>query len=1665
MRKGNDITIYSQDILTSIKQIHINGGPITFWKWVDNKTIGVVTQESVYHVTVDNNTNSQTAAEKIFDRTNNPTRKVQILNYYIANDKKWYMLCGLSVTQNKEICGVLQVYSSEKKTSQMIDSPASCYIQQKIGSSNEPSTLLVCIKKGQDTRYNFAVLELSTQTKAFARQTQFIIDNKDIPMTMIPDPVYGFVYILTQLGYIYIYEVLSTSLIYSISLSNYTLFTGCQHSSKGILVIDMEGNVHHIYIDNNTIINYILTVLDNQELAIELSQRYNLHGADNIFRTRFTQLIQSQQYQQAIEFTASSPGNTLRTNDTIEIFKRCGNNILIQYFQYIISKPNNKQNSIEAIELATLLLKRGDVGIESLTNWVKEDRIECSEELGDLCRQVNIMLALSIYLRASIKNKVISCFLQLGASEIDDTKSREYFISIFKYCKNISYIPNYYEQIQELIQFNSDRGKDFVLLLLSMKDTINLDINIITDLFLQINDIRNATNILLEYLTNRGDLEEDGYLQTKLLEINLNTIPQVANSIMENKLYNFTHYDHLKIAQLCERVQLYQKALENYNDPVDIKRILSYANTMDQDFLIDYFGKLPVDIGIESMYDMLKYNMTQNIRIVVEISKRWVEQYSVDKLIQLFEDFKSYSGLYIFLGSFINNTTNSNIVYKYIETAIRIGPTTIKEIERICREHEYYDPIQIKRFLLEQPITIKDPRPQIHVCLRYNYIEEQITFLYNNNLIQFIEAFVQKKAPQTAPIVFNVLLDFNISEEQIDRLLTGLRIPSSSLSSSSSSNDIDTDDWIIKLTESFEKRTRLYPLRTWLENIINEGNTDPKVHASLAKVYIDSNSPNARYFLETNNYYDSIIVGKFCESRDPSLAVIAYRRNNNDKEQINITNKNSYFKEQAKYLVSRMDINLWNMVLSEENPYRNSVIDQVVSVALIEAKTADEVSVAVKAFISANLPNHLMELLERLMLRPSNEGGSPFQDNKNLQNLLILTAIKVDPKRIIDYLKRLDRYDPEKIAAACLSDKNQLYEEAIYIYTKLKNDIEVLRIIVEYLHDIPRAEEYAKLLDTPEAWALLGNAYLKDGNILETIKLYIRAKDRKNYLQVIELVNNLLNDTKDITILENIYNIYIDYLFMLHEIIKDQLIDMEILQMYSITNNYDKQEIFLKKTTIQNLLECGNIIYNKGLYQSARIIYTYISNYSKLSLTLIKLNLWQEAIDAASKANSLQIWKILCFKCIDEKKFEYAQICGLNIIGVMDYLLELISYYEQYTYFNELITLLESGINTERTHQGIYTQLGICYIKYKDKNIMEHIKLYHNRINLSQLMIVCREYRLWDEVVLLSQLNEMYDIALDVMIDYSPIAWKHNLFKEIILKCSNNNALYRSIDYYINEHPLLLSDLLLSIENKINPTRIVEKINQTNTVSLCIPYLQSIQKNDIQIVNDSLHNIYIDEQNSISLRESILKYKLFDRQTLTNRLKDHQYSEFRRIAIILYYQLGKYDTSLTLALDNILWYDAINVCSLSNDTVLAKKLLQYFIDKKLHQCFIATLYTCYNLLTPDYILEITWLSGLQNLAMPYMIQTLYSYNTRIQLLEKKQEEQVKEKSDEAKKREEEQVVAQDAIGLGIMQPVLPLPMGGTTAPQMLTMSQQPMMRNTMGNMYSTPYPANNGSIF
>ncbi len=60
--------------------------------------------------------------------------------------------------------------------------------------------------------------------------------------------------------------------------------------------------------------------------------------------------------------------------------------------------------------------------------------------------------------------------------------------------------------------------------------------------------------------------------------------------------------------------------------------------------MVNYFGRLSVDDCIECLKAMLQANIRQNLQVVVQIATKYHEQLGTQKLIELFESFKSYEG-------------------------------------------------------------------------------------------------------------------------------------------------------------------------------------------------------------------------------------------------------------------------------------------------------------------------------------------------------------------------------------------------------------------------------------------------------------------------------------------------------------------------------------------------------------------------------------------------------------------------------------------------------------------------------------------------------------------------------------------------------------------------------------------------------------------------------------------------------------------------------------------------------------------------------------------------------------------------------------------------------------------------------------------------------------
>ena len=798
------------------------------------------------------------------------------------------------------------------------------------------------------------------------------------------------------------------------------------------------------------------------------------------------------------------------------------------------------------------------------------------------------------------------------------------------------------------------------------------------------------------------------------------------------------------------------------------------------------------------------------------------------------------------------------------------------------------------------------------------------------------------------------------------------------------------------LVEEVEKRNRLKLLQPWLEQRQNEGVQEAAVHNALMKIYIDMNNRPEEY-LVSNMYYDSKAVGEYCEKRDPHLAFIAYKRGKCDTELVDVTNRHGLFKQQARYLVERQDLDLWATCLTEENEHRRQLIDATVQNALPETKNPDVVSTTVKAFMTADLPNELIELLEKIVLQ-----SSEFSDNRNLQNLLILTAIKADKTKVMDYINRLDNYDMPDIANIAVG--SELYEEALCIFKKAELHREAAKVLIDYIASIERATEFAERVDTEEVWSMLAKAQLSQQMVTEAITSFIKANDATEYTSVISATDSSGTFAELAT-----------YLVMCRKKVKEAHVDTSLIYAYAKSSQYAQLEEFISSPNVGRIQDVAERCYAEAQYESAKILFNSISNFSRLATCYMHLGEHQAAVDAARKANSTRTWKEVNATCVEHQEFRLAQICALHIIVNPDEVEELISSYEKHGHFDEVIAVMEGGLGLERAHMGIFTELGILYSKYKDAKLMEHIKLFWSRLNIRKMLKACEDNAQWEEVTFLYLHHDEFDNAVMSMISHPTEAYEHVKFKDTIAKVANTEIFYKAIDFYLAQQPLMLNDLLTVMSPKVDHVRVIQQMRKAGHVPLVKPYLLATQPMNVKEVNDALYELYVQEEDHEALAAAVVEYTNFDAIEMAKQCEKHGLLQFRRIGAMLYKRSQKWAQSIALSKQDKVWDEAIETASESGDAAQAEELLAFFVGEKLNACFSACLYTCYPLLRSDVVLELAWRNNLMDFSMPFMIQSMRQLQDKVEKLVDKER-----KLEEAAAAEKK--AAEDALASGYSDP-------------------------------------------
>jgi clathrin heavy chain len=322
------LQIFNIEAKTKVKS-HQMPEQVVFWKWITPKLLGLVTQTSVYHWSIE----GDSEPAKMFDRTANLANN-QIINYRCDPAEKWLVLIGIAPGAPERpqlVKGNMQLFSVDQQRSQALEAHAASFATFKVPGNENPSTLICFASKatnaGQITS-KLHVIELGAQPgkPGFSKKQADLFFppdfQDDFPVAMQISQKYGLVYVITKLGLLFVYDLETAAAVYRNRISPDPIFLTAESSTTGgFYAINRRGQVLHATVNDATVVPFVSGQLNNLELAVNLAKRANLPGAENLVVQRFQELFSQTKYKEAAELAAESPQGLLRTPETVAKFQ------------------------------------------------------------------------------------------------------------------------------------------------------------------------------------------------------------------------------------------------------------------------------------------------------------------------------------------------------------------------------------------------------------------------------------------------------------------------------------------------------------------------------------------------------------------------------------------------------------------------------------------------------------------------------------------------------------------------------------------------------------------------------------------------------------------------------------------------------------------------------------------------------------------------------------------------------------------------------------------------------------------------------------------------------------------------------------------------------------------------------------------------------------------------------------------------------------------------------------------------------------------------------------------------------------------------------------------------------------------------------------------------
>lgn len=265
--------------------------------------------------------------------------------------------------------------------------------------------------------------------KTFTKRTENIqryvqaYEQSDFVIALAASDQHKIIYVITKHGNIILNDIKTGKYIVHVQVTNCSiLMTSSIETNGKITIVDVQGSVLKVTINAR----YIIDTSEDADLVHRMINKHNFKGKEVIVVKRFNDLCRNGRYNEAARLAAMDGHDSLESSEIIEKLRNVEteneSSPLFVYYGTLLDQ--GKLNKAQSLELCSLILSKNKNREMLCKKWIDDDKLQCSEELGDLFKKDDPKLALFIYLNAKIHNKAIELLEKilsdLKASEFDE---------------------------------------------------------------------------------------------------------------------------------------------------------------------------------------------------------------------------------------------------------------------------------------------------------------------------------------------------------------------------------------------------------------------------------------------------------------------------------------------------------------------------------------------------------------------------------------------------------------------------------------------------------------------------------------------------------------------------------------------------------------------------------------------------------------------------------------------------------------------------------------------------------------------------------------------------------------------------------------------------------------------------------------------------------------------------------------------------------------------------------------------------------------------------------------------------------------------------------------------------------------------------------------------